>query len=64
MIRLIVIAAIALAAIAVSPDANARSRESCRQLAIERGFTFGKGHTKGAIKPRDFVRNCMKGTQK
>lgn len=64
MTRLIAIAAIAVAATAVPADANARSRESCRQLAIERGFTFGKGHTKGAIKPRDFVRNCMRGTQR
>lgn len=64
MIRLIVIAAIALAATAAQAQPNPQKLQACKQLAIERGFTFGAVHTKGAIKPRDFVRNCMKGTQR
>jgi hypothetical protein len=69
MIKLILAIAIALAAtvaLAQQPPAfrgpNPKKLEACRQLARERGFTFGV-HNKGAIKPKDFVRGCMRGTQ-
>jgi len=38
-------------------------RERCKELARERGYTFGV-HNKGAIKPKDFVQGCMQGSIK
>lgn len=37
---------------------------ACRQLALERGFVLNSRENKGAIKPKEFVQGCMKGTQK
>jgi hypothetical protein len=67
MIRLILAAVLVVAATAALAQQPTGSREkkleACRQLARERGF-LGGGRTKGAIKPRDFVRDCMHGKQK
>ena len=66
MIRPIFIAALMIAATGAQAQRmpNPQKLETCRQLARERGFKFGAGHTKGAIKPKDFVRGCMQGTQR
>jgi hypothetical protein len=72
MIRLIFAAALALAATTAQAQQptgskrtpNPQKLEACKQLAKERGFTFGKGANRGAIKPRDFIRDCMRGKQK
>jgi len=69
MIRLIFATVIALAtsaALAQQPPAggpNPTKLMACKQLAIQRGYTFGT-HNKGAIKPKDFVRGCMQGRQR
>jgi hypothetical protein len=69
MIRLIFATVIALApsaALAQQPPPggpNPRKLMACKQLALQRGYTFGV-HNKGAIKPKDFVRGCMQGRQR
>lgn len=64
MIRLIFATVIAMASIAaLAQQPNPKKFEACQQLARERGFKFGV-FNKGAVKPKDFVRGCMRGTQK
>jgi hypothetical protein len=65
MIRPIFIAALMIAATGAQAQRmpNPQKLETCRQLARERGFKFG-AFNKGAIKPKDFVRGCMQGTQR
>ena len=67
MIRLILAAALVVTATAAQAQGagggpDPVKLEKCRQLARERGF-LGGGNTKGAIKPRDFIRDCMHGKQ-
>jgi hypothetical protein len=68
MFRLILGAALAATITATAVHAqqgmgrmkNPQKWEKCRELARERGF-LGGGKTKGAIKPKDFMRACMHG---
>ena len=43
---------------------NPQKLEACRQLARDRGFTFDMASNKGAVKAKDFVQGCMRGTQR
>jgi hypothetical protein len=64
MTKLVFAAMIAMsttAALAQHP--KAQRLQACKQLALERGFKFG-AFNKGAIKPKNFIRGCMQGTQK
>ena len=68
MFRSISVAALLIAATVAQAQPQpgtpkAQKLMACKQLARERGFTFGV-HNKGAIKPKDFVRGCMQGTQR
>jgi hypothetical protein len=64
MIRSIFIAGLVFVATAAEAQApKAQKLMACKQLARDRGFTFGV-HNKGGIKPKDFVRGCMQGTQR
>jgi hypothetical protein len=66
-IGLIIAAAIGVAtdvAYAQQRTPNPQKLEACRRLAMDRGFTFDRGSNKGAVKAKDFVQGCMRGTQR
>lgn len=66
-IGLIIAAAISVAttaAYAQQRTPNPQKVEACRKLAMDRGFTFDRATNKGAVKARDFVQGCMRGTQR